>query len=237
MATLLDGVNRVLTRTGILKKTSQLTSLTDSSIQNYIDTAIDNWNEVIDRLYEINNRPHPKEIRSATITLKTGVREYSLHSKLTAFRIEYHLIDETNNHVITFKPDAHRALVFADIEQDDTGLPHLATINPENGRLLFDRAPTSDDNGNIYKYRYERDLEMDEAGDEFPFKDKVFRALVPAVAEKWKFEHQGGGSDAIFRSAMSEAAGYLRRVQKRHSWTPIQPGTDHTDPFDAAHVR
>lgn len=234
---LLTGINKVLVRTGTVKSTNQLTSLTDSANQMFIDTAKDNWNEVIDELYSLSSQPRPKSIKSSTITLAAGVREYSLHSKLVMLRFDYHLIDETNNHTITLIEDFHSNLVFGDIEQDDTGLPHMATLNPENGRLLFDRSPTAADAGKIYKYRYEKDLELIDATDEMPFSDTVARALVPAVAERWKFEHQKTGSQEIFDKSMAQAARRLRKAPARSSWLPRQGGRNQMDPFDAAIIQ
>ena len=234
---LLTGINKVLVRTGTVKSTNQLTTLTDSANQMFIDTAKDNWNEVIDELYSLTTKPRPNSIKNSTVTLLEGVREYSLRSHLVTLRFDYHLIDETNNHTITLVEDFHAQLVFGDIEQDDTGLPHMATLNPENGRLLFDRSPTASDAGKIYKYRYETDLELVDATDEMPFSETVSRALVPAVAERWKFEHQKTGSQEIFDKAMAQAARRLRQAPARSSWLPRHSGHNAMDPFDAAIVQ
>lgn len=237
MATLLDGVNRVLSRTNVLKGRAALTSLTDSANQVFIDTAIDNWNEAMEEMYELSPFAHPKMLRSSTITLAENVREYSLHSSLTKLRFDYHLIDQTNNHTITTKEGMHRALIFSDIEQDDTGLPHIATINPENGRLFMDRLPTVNDAGKVYTYRYETDLELTDADDQFPFKEAVFRALIPAVAELWKFEHKKTGNLEIYNVSMAKAAKRLRQAPARSAYGPVRFSPDQLDPFDAAAVR
>lgn len=236
MGTLLQGVNRVLTRVNVISSKNALDSLTDSANQTFIDTAIDNWNEAIEELFELSPIPRPKAIKTSTLTL-AATREYSLHSNLTKFRFDYHLIDETNNHIITTMTDAHKDMVFGDIEQDDTGLPHFATINPETGRMLMDRTPDTDDLGKVYKYRYERDLELDSADDEFPFRDAVMRALVPAVAELWKFEHKKSGSADEYNRAMAKAAKRLREAPARSSYGPTRRMTDQLDPFNAAAVR
>lgn len=231
MATLLDGVNRVLIKVGELESRATLTTLTDSARQVFIDTAIDSWNETIDELYLLTRDPRPKAIKQANLTLVQDQREYRLHSTVVSLRTDYHLIDETNNHTIQFLENAHRSLVFGDIEQDDTGLPSCATLNPENNKIMFDRDPDANAAGRVYVYRFEREILMDDATDVFPFNDTVFRALVPAVAEKWKFENRQGGSLEVYNKFLAQAASRLRSYPWRDSWAPRRVGRNNTDPF------
>lgn len=234
MATLLEGVNKVLKRVTVIK--SDLSSLTDSANQNFVDSCVDMWNETIDELYDLTPFTRPNALKYSTITL-SAAREYSIHSNAQALRFDYHLIEESEDHIITLVPDGHKSMIFQDLGQDDTGLPHFATLNPENGRLLMDRTPSTDDIGRVYKYRYEKDLELDEAEDEFPFKVRVFRALVPAVAEKWKFEHQKNASQEVFNDHLARAAGFLRQAPARTHYGYAHQSHNMMDPFDAASVR
>ena len=233
---LLEGVNRLLIKVEEIESRNKLTSLTDSSRQVFIDGAVDSLNEVMDELYTLFRSPRPRGIKSATITLVDGQREYSLNSKMTRIRADYHLIDETNDHVIEFVDNLHRDLVFADLGQDDTGLPTLATINPETNRLFVDRAPTSVEAGRIYKYRYERDLELTEATDEFPFSSTVLRAVVPAAAQLWKRDHRGVFDGPIFRASLARAARFLRQSPARNTYGPTQYRPDPMDPYHASSV-
>ena len=234
MKQLLDGVSRVLIKVSEIESRDTLTSLTDSSRQVFIDTAVDAWNETIDELYQLTRHPRPNAIKTKSVTLVAGQREYRLHSTLITLRYDFHLIDETNDHIIRLVEDGYRSILFGDLGQDDTGLPSFATINPENEKLIFDRAPTSADAGRVYKYRFEKDLEMNDATDIFPFTDVVFRALVGAVAEKWKFEHRESGSLDVYNRFLAQAASRLRQSPLRASWAPVSAGSSAFDPFSDA---
>lgn len=234
--TLLNGVNEVLKKTDILDSDAGvLTSLTDSGKQVFIDTAVQVINEALDELYSTAQISKPKQLREATITLVSGTKDYALHSSLQMLRPEYGLIDQTNNHIIgILGEDGYWQTVLGDIDQDDTGLPSYCAISPITERLVFDRTPTSTDAGRVYKYRYDRDMELDSATDTFPFKNIVFRALMPAATELWRREHQQEFSQKMFDRSMARAARYLRQTPPRSSYTPRQFEANETDPFNAA---
>ena len=77
-------------------------------------------------------------------------------------------------------------MIVDDPEQDDTGIPHRGAINPVDGTLFLDTAPTAEDAGNVYTYQYKKDLSLEDATDTVPFEDNVFRAMVPAWVQLWK---------------------------------------------------
>ncbi len=230
-STLLDGVNRVLIKVSEIESRDKLTELVDTSRQVFIDTAVDSWNEVVDELYLLTPRPRPRAIKARTIVLVDGQREYRLHSSLVTLRFDFHLIDEANDHTITLVEDGYRSIIFGDLGQDDTGLPSYAALNPESCKLIFDRIPTAADAGKTYKYRFEKDLEMNDATDVFPFSDTVFRSLVGAVAEKWKFENRQDGDMGIYKKFLAQAAARLRQSPWRLNWAPRRAGRNATDPF------
>jgi len=77
MATLLQGVNEVLKKVSVIQgDTGALTTLSDSAKQVFIDPAVQSWNEAVDQLYSISNKPKPKELVKASITLATGDRDW-----------------------------------------------------------------------------------------------------------------------------------------------------------------
>lgn len=232
--TLLDGVNEVLKKTAYLDSDSGLLqSLTDSSRQIYVDSAIQVLNECVDELYSVAGKAKPLALAEATITLATGDRDYALAQDLITLRREFHLIDETNNHLIGILPDdGYWQLVRVDIEQNDTGLPHAAAIRPTDGQLFMDRAPTANENGRVYKYRYDKDLELTLAADEFPFSNAVFRAIIPAAAELWKFYNHHEFTQGIFDASIARAARLLAQIPARDSWMPRVAGRNITDPLE-----
>lgn len=233
MKTLLNGVNEVLKKTDLLDSdVGALTSLTDSARQTFIDSAIQAINESMDILYSTADISKPKQLKESTITLVTDIKEYGLHSCLILLRREYHLIDETNNHIITIMDEnGYWQTVFGDLDQDDTGLPSYCAISPITARLVMDRTPTAAENGKVYKYRFDQDLELIDKDDEFPFNNAVFRALIPAAAELFKVQHHQEFLKPIYDASMARAARYLRGVSPRTSWAPRQGSVSSTDPM------
>lgn len=230
--TLLNGVNEVLKKVDVLDSDSGvLADLSDSGKQNFIDTAVQVLNEVVDELYSLVDRPKPNQLAESTITLVTSDQDYALASDLVRIRTEFGLIDETNNQVITIL-ESYRDLILGDLDQNDTGLPTFAAIRPTDGELWLDRSPTSNENGRVYKYRYEKELELSVAADEFPFGNTVFRAIVPAAAELWKLNHHREFSQGLFNGSLGRAARLLSQIPARNSWMPARGPNNITDPLN-----
>lgn len=229
---LLNGVNEVLKKVRALDSQGELSTLTDSARQMFIDTAVQSINEVIDELYLSAGFSKPKQLKESTITLAASTQVYGLNSDLLVLRREYNLIDETNNHVIEILGESgYHDIIIGDLEQDDTGQPNWAAIRPTDGRLYLDRVPTGTAIGRVYKYRYDREITLDDATDEMPFSDTVFRAVVPAASELWRFYNNQEFSQGLFDASVSRAAAALRRIPKRTSWNPNRGGSNVTDPM------
>jgi hypothetical protein len=232
--TLLDGVNEILKKTDVLDSDAGvLTSLTDSPRQSFIDLAVQSINETLDDLYHSAKRPKPKQLAETTLTLVTGQQAYPLNSKLIELDREFMLIDETNNHFITILgEDGYRQIILGDLEQDDTGKPNWCAIRPTDGKLFFDRQPTADENGLVYKYRYLKDLEMDDKDDVFPFTDPVFRAMVVSAAEMWKLHRHNEFSKPLYDHGLARAMRLLNRLSGKTTWMPRRSTPNVTDPFN-----
>ena len=217
--TLLNAVNEILKRVGTISGASgELTSLTNSPRQRHIDVAIQSVNEVIDELYSSTATPMPNEQAESTITLMTGTQDYALATDLVQLR--WPLVDKTNTQYLTEYPGGYDQMLLDDPEQDDTGLALLAAIKPTNGELHLDRAPTSAENGNIYTYQYDKDVSLSVIGDTVPFKDIVFRAMVPAWVQVWKREIRNEFDDELFEANLGRAARLLSQAQQRTTWFP-----------------
>ena len=72
---------------------------------------------------------------------------------------------------------------------------------------------------------------MDSAADQVPFKDVVFRSLVPAVAEVFNREHKQSFNQDIFNMALGKAGRYLIQRQQNDSYMPMQNSRNVTDPY------
>lgn len=217
--TLLQSVNEILKRVGMIQgDDGELTSLTSTARQRSIDIAVQVINEGLDELYSIVSVPHPKEQAENTVTLVASTRSYSLASDLVALR--WPMIDKTNTQYLYEYAGGYNQILFDDPGQDDTGLPRFATISPVNGNLHLDRAPTSIEDGRIYTYQYDKDLELTVAGDTVPFDNPVFRGMVPVWAQLWKRDQYREFDTDLFRLGIGRAARLLTQQQARTNYSP-----------------
>lgn len=217
--TLLNGVNEILKRVSVIGgDAGALTSLTDAARQPAVDIAVQVINEGIDGLYSQSNIPLSTEQKEGTITLVAGTRAYSLASDLVQLRWPF--IDKTNSQKLEEYPGGYNAILQADMEQDDTGLPQYGAIRPTDGKLHLDRAPTSAEAGRIYTYQYDRDTVLSAAADAMPFSDAVFRAMVPCWVQLWKRERQNEFDGDLFNAMLGQAASLMTQKQMRSSYCP-----------------
>lgn len=217
--TLLNAVNDIFRRTAIIAgDAGVLVSLTDSARQVSIDQAVQVINESIDELYTVSNITFASQQVESSITLLDGVRAYTLASGL--LRLRWPLIDKTNAQVITQYPGEYNDVLLADLEQDNTGLPHWGVIRPTDGKLFLDRAPTSVEAGRVYTYQYEKDLVMSVAADTVPFNDAIYRAMVPAWVQLFKRERRNEFDAALYKLSVGRAARLLAQVPARDHWSP-----------------
>lgn len=207
--TLLNGTNEVLKRLKLIAGDSAaLTTLVDSTRQNDIDLIIQLWNEQIDDLYSVSNTAKPNILVEDTITLVTSDRDYALPSALTLMR--WPMVNQVSGAYIYEFEQGYEALFKSQAQPDNfTGQPQFGVIRPTDGELYFDRVPTATENGAVYTFNYSKDTVMSAAADAMPFKDIVFRAMVPVVAELWKSDRRKDFSNAIFKTHFARATRYL----------------------------
>lgn len=216
--TLLSAVNRVLKRVNVIAgEDGELTSLTDSARQTYIDLAVAVTNEAIQELYSFAGMPLPQESANATITLVTGTRSYAIPTDLVGMR--WPLINQTTGDRIWEYPGGFTAIRnIQTIPSQYTGLPQFATISPVNNELYMDNIPTSAENGDEYDLLYDKSLLVSLPTDTFPFNDDTLIALIPALAQLWKDPQRKSFDGAIFQSSLGRAAGFINSAQPRRSW-------------------
>lgn len=219
MSTLLDGVNEVLKRAAIIDSDGgELASLTDSSRQVWVDTAIQCWNEAIDDLYSLVNQPLPTRFAEATIVLATGDRDYALQS---ASRIFFPFRETTSGYRIEEYKAGYQSMVNGQlVPANYTGRALFACIRPSDGQLYLERIPTSSENGLTYTYGYEADTALSAAADTMPFSESCFRAMVPVVTQLWSREQQRQFDPQMYQANLGRAARFLRRMPARDTWTP-----------------
>ena len=217
--TLLNAVNEILKRVGVVSgDAGALTTLTDSARQKPIDVAVQVINEAIDELYTMPGLSAPQGQAESTITLATGDRSYALASDLV--RLRFPLIDKTNNQYIYEYKNGYNELLKLDPEQDDTGRPLYGAISPVNGELHLERAPTSEDNGSVYTYQYDKDVSLSILTDTVPFSDAVFRAMVPAWVKLWERDVRNEFDAEMFRASLGRASRLLRQIVPKNTYNP-----------------
>lgn len=217
--TLLDGINEILKRTGVIAgDAGEITSLTDGSRQRSIDIAVQVINEGIDELYSAAKKALPNIQAESSLSLVAGTRAYTLATDLVSLR--WPLVDKTNNQFIFEFAGGYNAILLYDPGQTYTGLPAGACIRPTDGKLYLDRAPTSIEAGKVYTYQYDKDLELTLSTDNMPFSNAVFRAMVPAWVQLWKREMRNEFDVPLFQGNIGRASLFLTKSQPRTSYNP-----------------
>lgn len=229
--TLLNGVNDVLEKLGLIHgDTAVLTTLTDSARQRAINLTIDSWNEVITNLYSYTETPRPNELAENTITLVTSDRDYALQTDLVL--LHFPLRDETNGHVIDEYPGGYLQLVNDQIyPSQENGLPQYGVIRPTDGELYLDKIPSSNENGLVFKYRYDKELLMSAAADTMPFTDTVYTALLPAVTQHVARTYRRTFDTETYNESLGTAARLFRMTPQRSSYIEVMPMINPTDPY------
>lgn len=212
--TLLQAVNEVLRRAGTLGS-SDLTSLTGNAIQRQVDDAVQAINTAMVEGFRLAQEAKPCGTGEGQVTLRANTRDYDLEDDVVALR--WPLIDQTNNRTIHEYPGGPEALRRDYLNPaDHTGLPSFAVINLEDGRLRMDLTPTSNEDGAVYKYIYDRDLDVRNAGDLLPFDNSAFYAFVDVAAELWKRDNgRSFSEDMMDRRLATAMQGVLKKVPAR----------------------
>lgn len=228
--TLLNCVNEIFRHVGMIQgDAALLTSLTDQSRQRSIDIAVQVVNEGMDELYYATGLPMPAGQKEGTITLATNTRNYALAADLVRIKPlspsdenpSVWMIDKTNTQYLYEYPGGYNGLLLLDPEQNDTGLPQFCAISPVDGTLQVDRAPTSTDgNGHVYTYQYEKELVLSVLTDTVPFGNAVFRAMVPAWAQLYRRDQQNDFDNDLFKASFGRASRLLSKVPPRDDYSP-----------------
>lgn len=217
--TLLQVLNRVLKRTNVITGVSgELAGLTDSAKQTYIDVALQVINEGIHELYSQSGIALPQESATQNITLSTGTREYTF-SPDDIESIRWPLLDETNGNQIYPYPGGYEKMRAEQLQPGNwTGLPQYAAINPTNGKLRMDVAPTANEDGRVYVLLYDKRINLTAASDTFPFSDTVVDAMVPVWSELWKREQRNNFDAGLMTLHYGRASRYLSKKPMRRKW-------------------
>lgn len=228
--TLLEGTNEVLKKVQILNSNNELTSLTNSAKQIFIDNAVSAWGEAVDQIYSKAKLQQPNQSEEDSITLVEDKRTYYLPSDLV--QLIWPLHEETEGRFINKYPGGYTELKNALVQPENyTGQPTSGAISPVDGTLYIDMLPSASEAGTEYKFTYWKDLTITRATDTFPFSDTVFRALVPVVTEIYKYYQHNRFNDGIAKVNYGRAVRALKQEPRDASWLTRPGGTHVTNPL------
>jgi len=230
MKTLLDGVNEVLKRVQVISETNILTTLTDSGKQTFIDLAVQAWNESVDQIYSKAKKMRPRQGEEDYITLIENKRSYSLPCDLVQIRWPLH--EETQGLYIHEYPGGYEELRNIQTQPANyTGSATFAAIDPIQGDLYLNRVPLAGDAGEVYRFFYWKDLGLALESDQFPFSDTVFRAMVPVVAEVWRFYQNNRFTTDVAKVNYGRAVRALLQQPRQTAWVKRYGGQIVTNPL------
>ncbi len=224
---LLSGVNDVLQKVQIVSSFNPLQNLDDSGKRVFIDNAVASWNEGIDQIYSLNKMMRPQQACEDSIVLAQDVRDYCLADDLVQVRWPFH--DRTNGRYIRKYPGGYEELRNVQVQPDNyTGQPTSGAISPIDNSLYIDRVPGASEVGDTYHYFYWKEGGLEKATDIMPFGDTTYRAMVPLVAELWRYNQNQRTSDGVAKVSFGRAARTLKQEprdtmyikRRREFWTP-----------------
>ncbi len=208
----LQATNRTLKRIKeIAGDAGDLTTFTDSARQTAVDVVIQVWNEVIHEMYSLGALVG--EIEEDSIFLVTDQNDYDLPNDFEALAGETYisraLVNADNGHRLLEYPGGFTQL-FADQPDptDFTGQPRHFARNTVVSEFRIDSMPTSDEDGDEYKFLYEKRISLTAITDTFPFSDTVVDGLLPTVAEIVRLDLGEGTRDPV-----SSFAGFNRALR------------------------
>jgi len=183
-------------------------------------------------VFQSSDKALPLELAENTITLVDGTRAYALQSNMVQLRFPF--TDQTQGFQI-FEYNGGYEQIFRDQPQpaNHTGQASFAAIRPIDGLLYLNAIPTSQEDGDIYTYQYDKDITLSLAADTYPFADAVFETLISATAELVSRYKKRSFDSGEYNKALGLAVGLMTQGQQRTSWTPERSsGTNLTDPLN-----
>ena len=220
MATFLVAVNDVLRRVGtIAGDSSALTTFTDSKRQREIDIVTQIWNEAVHELYDMGSLQG--EVASGSITLATDTDEYAVETDFEQMAGETYLtraLVKSDGRRLFEYPGGYRQMFLDQPDRSDyTGVSSLWAFNTATNTIRLDKRPTSNENGDVFNYLYDKRINLSATTDNMPFSDTVTDALVPVVAEIWRMDFHGETRDPISANAGFKRAASLITQKKPRS--------------------
>lgn len=168
--TFLEAITRILRSNAIIRgDTDAPSSFSDTNHNASMQLAIVAVQDELAAL--VADKLLPYEKTSATISLTTSTRTYSLASDFVNFYGMPHFYDSTDERIIPMWPGGQEALQMVHWKyQTEEGTPNWWYWEPTTSKKVgFFQVPNSSYNGRSLTYHYEKEIVLDEAGDTMPF--------------------------------------------------------------------
>ena len=240
--TFLDFINACLKRVQVIQgdagelATSTVTSTAtgliatgafeDSARQTQIDVMIQVANEAMHEVFSLGL--FSQELSTATITLVTAQREYSLPANFE--RIAGRTEEERVMRAATYQrtvgkyPGGYLKMLAdqAGLASTWQGQPNAYAISPNDGALRLDREPTTTENGQVWYLPYDKRIARTTsmATETLPFSDTVADSLVAVCAEGWSRVFKKDFEPALFQAGIVRSLEYLMQDQRRETYGP-----------------
>ena len=236
--TFLVAVNDTLRRVGVIAgDSSALTTFTDSKRQRSIDIVGQVWNEAVHELYDMGSLQG--EVAPGSITLVTDTDEYAVETDFEQMAGETYLtraLVKTDGRRLFEYPGGYRQMFLDQPDRDDyTGVASLWAFNTANNTIRLDKRPTSDENGDVFNYLYDKRLNLSATTDTMPFSDTVTEALQGVVAEIYRIDMHGEQRDPISANAGFKRAASLitqKKPRRRYGRRTLRPTFSAADPLE-----
>jgi hypothetical protein len=231
--TFLSAVTRILRLNAVLRgDTDAPSSFSDTNHNSSMQLAIVAVQDELAKLAA--DKLLPVEKSSATVTLLTSTRTYTLAADFINFYGHPHFYDATSNRILHMWPGGQENLQIFDFKYLTTeGTPNWWYIEPATSKKVgFYNVPDSSWNNVNLTYHYERSLMVEEATDEMPFHNTEENYTFCALAGrrfKFMFEdvdnkadiQQILDNDVSYRTALGTLMRLIRGVNPPGSWAPV----------------
>lgn len=188
-------VNRFLKRVKAIEgDAGEISTFTDSARQHEIDVAQQIINEGIHALYGLGT--FQGEVAIGTITFATGTKDYAVPTDFEGMAGEYWkdrvmISATTGARIYEYVGGYERMFRDQPIPADITGFPNRWALKKVDSTFTFDNTPTSDENGEVVTFLYEKLIQLVATSDTFPVSNTVMDALLPVMAEMYHIDIQG----------------------------------------------
>lgn len=203
---------------------------TDSARQNQIDIMLQVWNEALAEIKRRNNIA--PALSTATLTLVTAQREYSMPSDFERFagdsKEQRAFRGATHQWLIYEKPGGYMQLLAEQpgLASQWQGEANYYAISPVTLRTIrLDMEPPAALSGWTYNAMYEVRIARTStmATDTMPYTDTVIDALVPVVAQGWERVWKKEFDAGLFQTSISRALELAGQHKARTSYGYMPP--------------